>query len=72
MAPRRDLVRQTGRSRLHPQKGAIEQLYTSAPAGSIVVCLDEIEVGNMDYLDIGLPPEGDTYLPIVVKSLVFN
>jgi ethanolamine utilization protein EutA len=42
------------------------------PSGPPFVCLDEIEVGNMDYLDIGLPPDGDTYLPIVVKSLVFK
>ena len=41
MAPRRDLVRRTGRSRLRQKKGVIEQLYTAPPAGSVVVCLDE-------------------------------
>ena len=49
-----------------------QTLRKHLPDGPAFVCLDEIEVGNMDYLDIGLPPEGDTYLPIVVKSLVFN
>ena len=42
MAARRDMVRRAGRPRLRPQKGAIEQLYTAAPAGSVVVCLDEM------------------------------
>ena len=49
-----------------------QTLRKHLPDGPPFVCLDEIEVGNMDYLDIGLPPEGDTYLPIVVKSLVFK
>ena len=37
-----DLVRRAGRSRLRAQKGAIEQLYTAPPRGSVVVCLDEM------------------------------
>ena len=39
---RGDLVRRAGRPGLRAQKGAIEQLYTAAPAGSVVVCLDEM------------------------------
>ena len=35
------MVRRAGRSGLRPQKGAIEQLYTAPPVGSVVVCLDE-------------------------------
>ena len=42
VAARGDLVRRAGRSRLRAKKGAIEQLYTAAPAGSVVVCLDEM------------------------------
>ena len=42
MAARGDLVRRAGRSRLRAKKGAIEQLYTAPPAGSVVVCLDEM------------------------------
>lgn len=49
-----------------------QTLLKHLPEGPPFVCLDEIQVGNMDYLDIGLPPEGETYLPIVVKSLVFK
>ena len=40
--------------------------------GPEFLCLDEIEVGNLDYLDIGLPPDNESYFPIVVKSLVFK
>lgn len=36
------------------------------------LCIDEIEVGDLDYLDISVAPAGETYLPVVVKSLVFQ
>ena len=42
------------------------------PQGAPFLCLDEIEVGNLDYLDIGVSPPGESYLPVVVKSLVFQ
>src|SRR4051812_44300171 len=42
MAARGDLVRRAGRPGVRPKKGAIEQLYTAAPAGSVVICLDEM------------------------------
>jgi transposase len=42
VAPGGDLVRRAGGSRLHPQKGAIERLYTAPPEGGVVVCLDEM------------------------------
>src|SRR3954468_16915801 len=32
----------SGSIRTSPKKGAIEQLYTTPPAGSVVVCLDEM------------------------------
>lgn len=40
--------------------------------GAAFVCLDEIEVGNLDYLDIGDFQPGKPYLPVIVKSLVFG
>lgn len=40
--------------------------------GRHIVCLDEIEVGELDYLDIDGAPAGETYLPVVTKSLVFS
>src|SRR4051794_8693320 len=42
LAPGRNLVRCAGRSRLREKKGAIEQLYTAPPTGSVVICLDEM------------------------------
>ena len=42
MAPGGDLVRRARRSGFRPEKGAIEQLYTAPPAGSVVVCVDEM------------------------------
>jgi ethanolamine utilization protein EutA len=47
------------------------ELHQHLP-GVPFLCLDEIEVGNLDYLDIGVPPPGESYLPVVVKSLVFQ
>src|SRR6201996_5112259 len=42
MAAGGNLVWRARRSRFRTKKGAIEQLYTSPPAGSVVVCLDEM------------------------------
>jgi hypothetical protein len=32
----------SGSIRISPEKGVIEQLYTAPPAGSVIVCLDEM------------------------------
>jgi ethanolamine utilization protein EutA len=48
------------------------ELQQHMPEGTSFLCLDEIEVGNLDYLDIGVAPPGESYLPVVVKSLVFQ
>ena len=48
------------------------ELRRHMPEGSLFVCLDEIELGDLDYLDIGAPPLGQSYLPVVVKSLLFS
>jgi hypothetical protein len=42
MAPRGNLVRRARRSGFCAKKGAIEQLYTAPPAGSVVLCVDEM------------------------------
>jgi len=34
------------------------------------VCIDEIEVRDLDYLDIGAVRPGESYVPVVIKSLV--
>jgi len=36
------------------------------------MCLDELDVGDLEYLDVGEPVRGQDYLPVVVKSLVFQ
>lgn len=48
------------------------ELHSHMPEGVHFICMDEIEVGELDYLDIGAFPEGESYLPIVVKSLLFD
>jgi ethanolamine utilization protein EutA len=48
------------------------ELQQHLPEGTPFLCLDEIEVGSLDYLDIGIPAPGESYLPVVVKSLVFQ
>lgn len=47
------------------------EIERHAPRGQYV-CLDEIEVGDLDYIDIDGPPDGDSYLPVTTKSLVFS
>lgn len=37
-----------------------------------VVCLDEVALSEMDFIDIGAPKVGDGYVPIIVKSLIFD
>ncbi len=37
-----------------------------------IICLDGIEVGNMDYVDIGTEIESSRTVPVVVKNLVFS
>jgi ethanolamine utilization protein EutA len=46
-------------------------LTARLPGGLPLICVDELTVGELDYLDIGGPPTGETYLPVVVKSLIF-
>lgn len=47
------------------------ELKRLAP-GRQLVCLDEIVAGDLDFLDLDAPPPGETYLPAIVKSLVFD
>lgn len=36
------------------------------------LCIDEITIGEFDFIDIGAPPRGAAYLPVTVKSLAFG
>lgn len=46
-----------------------ESLVRAVP-GLAVMCVDELELGDLDYLDVG-EPGAARVLPVVVKSLVF-
>lgn len=37
-----------------------------------VICIDQIEVENCDYIDVGKPLMGGRVVPVVLKTLVFN
>jgi len=37
-----------------------------------VLCIDQIAVGECDYIDIGKPLMGGRVVPVVLKTLVFN
>ncbi len=37
-----------------------------------VLCVDEVSLSEMDFIDIGAAKPGERYVPIVVKSLVFD
>src|SRR5581483_4520247 len=36
------------------------------------LCVDELDVNDLDYLDVGEPVPGEAYLPVIVKTLVFS
>jgi ethanolamine utilization protein EutA (predicted chaperonin) len=37
-----------------------------------VLCVDEVSLSEMDFIDIGTARPDERYVPIVVKSLVFD
>jgi ethanolamine utilization protein EutA len=37
-----------------------------------IICVDGIEVGDLDYVDIGTEIESSRTVPVVVKNLVFS
>lgn len=36
-----------------------------------ILCVDELDLGDLQFLDIGERPPGEGFVPVVVKSLVF-
>jgi len=40
--------------------------------GAQVICVDQLEVGEGDYIDIGHSLAGGTVVPVVIKTLVFE
>ncbi|PFJ16602.1 ethanolamine ammonia-lyase reactivating factor EutA [Bacillus cereus] len=49
-----------------------QTLYTLMDHKKDVVCVDNIQVENGDYIDIGKPIANGKVLPVVIKTLVFN
>jgi ethanolamine utilization protein EutA len=41
------------------------------PPNSKIVCVDELTLQDLSYLDVGEPVPGNSFVPVVVKSLVF-
>ena len=37
-----------------------------------ILCIDGIDVGDLDYIDIGLEIQSSRTVPVVVKNLVFS
>jgi ethanolamine utilization protein EutA (predicted chaperonin) len=35
-------------------------------------CIDEVSLAELDFIDVGARLPGENYVPIVVKSLVFD
>jgi ethanolamine utilization protein EutA len=40
--------------------------------GRKFVCIDEVKVRDLDYMDVGAVQEGAGFVPVVIKSLVFQ
>jgi len=37
-----------------------------------MICIDQLDLGNSDYIDIGRPLMGGRVVPVVIKTLVFD
>jgi ethanolamine utilization protein EutA len=48
-----------------------EELSRIIP-GKHFVCVDEIHLDELDFIDISMAPPGETYLPVIIKNLLFS
>ena len=37
-----------------------------------ILAIDEVSLSELDFIDIGSPAQADSYVPVVIKSLVFE
>lgn len=40
--------------------------------GLSIPCVDEIFLGELDFIDVGTVVNGEGYVPVVIKSLAFG
>jgi ethanolamine utilization protein EutA len=53
--------------------GAVGSMLTrEVVPGHDLICIDEVDVGDLDYVDLGEELEDVNAVPVVVKSLVFS
>ena len=48
---------------------SISALY---PHALELICIDQLSVGNSDYIDIGKPLMGGRVVPVIIKTLIFD
>ena len=48
---------------------SISTLYTKPLE---LICIDQLSVGNSDYIDIGKPLMGGRVVPVIIKTLIFE
>ena len=37
-----------------------------------LIAIDEVELGQLDYVDVGIPLQPSGVVPVTIKSLVFH
>ena len=60
---------------VHPEEKVLGQRFTvdvEIGLDRAVIAIDGIEVGDLDYVDVGKPMGASEVIPVTVKSLVFS
>ncbi|MFQ7738792.1 MAG: ethanolamine ammonia-lyase reactivating factor EutA [Emergencia timonensis] len=49
-----------------------QSISMDLPEGKDVICIDSIDAGKGDYVDIGRPVGIADAVPVVIKTIAFN